>query len=106
MSYSVDKLIEEWLAENEGEDLPGKGKPLNLEEYFSWPEDLRLGYSILRNSGYAPEEVEQLREISRLEEELRICSDVNVRTRLERKLREEQVKLSLRLEQSRRRRRR
>jgi hypothetical protein len=106
MSYSVDKLIEEWLAENDCEDLPGKGKPLNLDEYFSWPEDLRLGYSILKNSGYVPEEVEQLREIKRLEEELRICSDATRRIRLERKLREEQVNLSLRLEQSRRQRKR
>jgi hypothetical protein len=106
MSYSVDKLIEEWLAENDGEDLPGKGKPLNLDEYFNWPEDLRLGYSILKNSGYVPEEVEQLREIKRLEEELRICSDATRRIRLERKLREEQVNLSLRLEQSRRHRKR
>jgi hypothetical protein len=106
MSYSVDKLIEEWLTENESEDLPGKGKPLNLDEYFSWPEDLRLGYSLLKNSGYFPEEVEQLREIKRLEEELRICPDVSRRSRLERKLREEQVKLSLKLEQSRRQRKR
>jgi hypothetical protein len=106
MSYSVDKLIEEWLAENACEDLPGKGKPLNLDEYFSWPEDLRLGYSILKNSGYVPEEVEQLREIKRLEEELRICSDATRKTRLERRLREEQVNLSLRLEQSRRQRKR
>jgi hypothetical protein len=106
MSYSVDKLIEEWLAENDCEELPGKGKPLNLDEYFSWPEDLRLGYSILKNSGYVPEEVEQLREIKRLEEELRICSDATRRIRLERKLREEQVNLSLRLEQSRRQRKR
>jgi len=64
MSHSVDKLIQEWLAENECEDLPGKGKPLDLEEYFSWPEDLRLGFSILKNSGHLPEEVEQLRESS------------------------------------------
>ena len=102
MSYSVDKLIEEWLAENEREDLPGKGKPLNLDEYFSWPEDLRLGYSLLKNSGYLPEEVERLREIKRLEEESRNCSDANRRRCLETRLREEQVKLSLRLEQSRR----
>jgi Domain of unknown function (DUF1992) len=102
MSYSVDKLIEEWLVENECEDLPGKGKPLNLDEYFSWPEDLRLGYSLLKNSGYLPEEVERLREIKRLEEESRNCSDANRRTCLERRLREEQVKLSLKLEQSRR----
>ena len=106
MSYSVDKLIEEWLAENDCEDLPGKGKPLNLDEYFSWPEDLRLGYSLLKNSGYVPEEVEQLREIKRLEKESRICHDATRRTWLERRLREEQVKLSLRLEQSRRQRKR
>ena len=106
MSYSVDKLIEEWLAENECEDLPGKGKPLDLDEYFSWPEDLRLGYSLLKNSGHVPEEVEQSREIERLEEELRMCSDANLRMGLERHLREKQVQLSLRIEQFRRRRKR
>ena len=106
MSYSVEKLIEEWLAENECEELPGKGKPLNLDKYFSWPEDLRLGYSLLKNSGYVPEEVEQLREIKRLEEELRTCPEANLRTRLERRLQEKQVQLNLRLEQSRRQRKR
>ena len=106
MSYSVDKLIEEWLAENECGDLPGKGKPLDLDEYFSWPEDLRLGYSLLKNSGHVPEEVEQSREIKRLEEELQTCSDANLRTRLERELREKQVQLSLKIEQFRRRRKR
>jgi hypothetical protein len=106
MSYCVEKLIEEWLAENEDVDLPGKGKPLNLDEYFSWPEDLRLGYSLLKNSGHVPEEVEQSREIKRLEEELRMCSDPDLRTRLERKLREKQVQLSLKIEQFRRRRKR
>ena len=106
MSYSVEELIREWLAENECEDLPGKGKPLDLDEYFSWPEDLRLGFSILKNSGYIPEEVEQLREIRRLEDELRTCTGIKLRTHLERRLREGQVKLSLRLEQSRRQRKR
>ena len=43
MSNPVDKLIEEWLAQNEGEELPGTGQPLNLDEYFSWPEDQRIG---------------------------------------------------------------
>ena len=106
MSYSVEKLIEEWLAENECADLPGKGKPLDLDEYFSWPEDLRLGYSLLKNSGHVPEEVEQSREIKRLEEELQTCSGANLRTRLERELREKQVQLSLKIEQFRRRRKR
>jgi Domain of unknown function (DUF1992) len=103
MSKSVDKLIEEWLAEEDCMDLPGAGKPLNLDEYFSWPEDQRLGFSLLKNAGYRPEEVEIMSEIKRLSEEVEKCSDQELRTRLKRKLQEEQVRLSLRLEQSRRR---
>jgi hypothetical protein len=41
-----------------------------------------------------------------LEEELQTCSDANLRTQLERKLREKRVQLSLRIEQFRRRRKR
>src|SRR5580692_7138247 len=106
MVYSVEKLIEEWLAEKEGEELPGTGKPLNLDEYFSWPEEQRIGLSLLKNSGCVPFEVEQLREIKRLSEEIERCSDDQARVRLQRRLQEERVHLSLRIEQSRRRRNR
>jgi hypothetical protein len=47
MSYFVDKLIEEWLKETDCSSLPGAGKPLSLDEYFSWPEDQRVGLSLL-----------------------------------------------------------
>jgi Domain of unknown function (DUF1992) len=106
MLYSVDKLIEEWLAENEYEELPGTGKPLNLDEYFSWPEDQRVGLSLLKNSGCVPLEVELLKEIKRLGEEIEKCSDDKARALLRRKLQEERVQLSLRIEQSRSRRNR
>jgi hypothetical protein len=106
MSNPVDKLIEEWLAENEGEELPGTGQPLNLDEYFSWPEDQRIGLSLLKNSGCVPLEVEQLREIKRLNDEIERSKDEQVRARLKRKLQEERVQLNLRIEQSRRRRNR
>jgi hypothetical protein len=103
MPHPVDKLIEEWLAENEPEELPGTGKPLNLDEYFSWPEDQRIGLSLLKNSGCLPLEVERLREIKRLSEEMEKCSDERVRARLSRLLQEEQVELNLRIEAQRRR---
>ena len=104
MYHPVDKLIEEWLAENEFEPLPGTGKPLNLDEYFSWPEDQRIGLSLLKNSGCVPFEVEQLREIKRLSDEIGKCADDQARIRLQRSLQEEQVQLNLRIEQSRHRR--
>jgi hypothetical protein len=106
MSYPVDKLIEEWLAEKGCEELPGAGKPLNLDEYFSWPEDQRIGISLLRNSGCVPLEVEQLKEIKRLSDEIEKCSDDLRKAQLNRRLQEERVQLNLRIEQSRRRRNR
>ena len=104
MSYSVEKLIEEWLAEQESEELPGTGKPLDLDEYFSWPEDQRIGLSLLKNSGCVPMEVERLREIKRLSDEIEKCTDAADKVRLNRRLQQEQVELNLRIEQSRRRR--
>ena len=104
MSYSVEKLIEEWLAEQEIEELPGTGKPLDLDEYFSWPEDQRIGLSLLKNSGCVPMEVERLREIKRLSDEIEKCTDDAVKVRLNRQLPQEQVEVNLRIEQSRRRR--
>jgi hypothetical protein len=105
MSYSIEKQIEEWLAQRGSEDLPGKGKPLDLDDYFRCPEDLRLGYSLLKNAGYVPEEVEQLQQIARLIDELDKCADPGVRSHLRSQLNETRVRLNLRLEATRRRRR-
>jgi DnaJ homologue, subfamily C, member 28, conserved domain len=49
------------------DDLPKRGEPLELEEYFATPEDLRLAYSILKNANCLPEEVELRNEIAALE---------------------------------------
>ena len=103
MSYSIDKQIEEWLAQQGPEDLPGKGKPLDLDEYFRCPEDLRIGYSLLKNAGYVPEEVEQLRQINQLIDELQKCADPVDRTRLRSRLNEARLRLNLNLEAARRR---
>jgi len=103
MSYSIDKQIEEWLAQQGPEDLPGKGKPLDLDEYFRCPEDLRIGYSLLKNAGYVPEEVEQLRQINQLIDELQKYADPVDRTRVRSRLNEARVRLNLNLEAARRR---
>ena len=103
MSYSIDKQIEEWLAQQGPEDLPGKGKPLELDEYFRCPEDLRIGYSLLKNAGYVPEEVEQLRQINQLIDELQKYADPVDRTRVRSRLNEARVRLNLNLEAAHRR---
>jgi hypothetical protein len=105
MFNSIEKMIEEWLSETDCSQLPGAGKPLNLDDYFRWPEEERLGFSLLKSSGFAPVEVEQLGEIGRLRSELKACTDDVTRAQLRRRLQEEEVKLNLNIERARRKRR-
>jgi hypothetical protein len=102
----IDRMIEEWLAETDCKLLPGAGKPLNLDDYFRWPEEERIGLSLLKSSGFVPIEVEQLNEIGRLKAELNLCDDDVTRVRLRRKLQEEEVKLNLSIERAKQRRHR
>jgi len=63
----AERRIEEAVSRGELEDLPGEGKPLELDSDPLVPEDLRLAYRILKNAGYVPPEVEQINEIRELE---------------------------------------
>jgi len=71
MSFGMDKLIEERIrqaqAEGAFDQLPGTGQPLNLDDDLLIPEELRMVCRVLKNAGYVPPEVEQLRELRQLE---------------------------------------
>lgn len=71
MSRSVDQIIREAIERGEFDDLPGKGKPVDLTDYFSTPEELRMAYSVLKNAGIIPSEAQYLADIAALEERLR-----------------------------------
>lgn len=53
----AERKIAEAIANGELDDLPGAGKPLELDDDALIPEDLRMAYRILKNAGYAPEEI-------------------------------------------------
>jgi hypothetical protein len=68
----AERKIREAMEQGEFDNLPGAGKPLaGLDSYFATPENVRLGYSVLKNSGFVPEEVEIRREIESLRSERR-----------------------------------
>jgi len=94
----AERRIREAIAQGEFDHLPGAGKPLNLEEYFSTPEDLRMAFSILKNANCAPAEVELLKEISRLAQALAETSDAAARQELQRTLAHRQTELAIALE--------
>jgi hypothetical protein len=104
MRSPIEKLIDEWLAQASAEHLPGKGKPLNLDEYFRWPEDKRVGYSLLRSAGCVPPEVGLLQEIDSLKQSIDQCADPERRRKLLNQLQARQVEFNIHLEEHHRRR--
>ncbi len=71
----VEKRIKEAEEQGEFENLPGKYKPLKLEEYVNVPDDLRIAYKILKNAGVLPPELQLKKEILKMEDLLENLSD-------------------------------
>lgn len=74
MIPGFQSLVEERIlkAQKNGEldNLPGKGKPLNLDD-MAIPEELRMVHRVLKNSGFLPPEVELRKQIRELEDMLK-----------------------------------
>ena len=101
-----DKLVEQKIREaqraGEFDRLEGAGRPINLDAYFSTPEELRASYAVLKNAGVLPEEAQLRREMNELKERLDSCEDPRERERLTRSLSELTLKYSLLVERYRR----
>ena len=59
----VDRLIRESMERGEFEDLTGAGQPIDLAENPFEDPDLRTSYRLLRNAGFAPAWIEELKDI-------------------------------------------
>lgn len=94
-SHIAEKRIKEAIEQGQFENLPGAGQPLNLEEYFSTPEEVRMAYSILKNANCVPAEVELLSEVSRLERAIEQTADVTARESLQRELTNRRTELAI-----------
>ena len=103
---SLEKLIDEQIgkaiSEGKFDNLKGAGKPLNLDDYFAAPEDLRAGYTLLKNNEFVPAEVELLKEIGILRAKIKNCAGENERKILSEKLNERSLALTMILERNRR----
>ena len=58
----VEEQIQEAQARGEFDNLPGFGKPLNLDESL-FIGDKAMAYSLLKGNGFAPPEIELAKEI-------------------------------------------
>lgn len=94
-SKVVEDIIKAAISRGEFDDLPGKGKPVDLTDYFNTPEESRVAYSLLKNAGILPTEIESLKSINSLKEELRNCKDEQRKSALSKKLNELQLSFDI-----------
>lgn len=64
----AESRIQEALDRGELNDLPGRGRPLKLDDDAMVPEELRMAYRVLRNANYLPPELQLRRDIERVED--------------------------------------
>lgn len=63
-----------------------KNKPLPLDDDHLVPEDLKIAYKLLKNSGYLPPELEERKEIRRIEDLIASTEDEHERLKQMKKL--------------------
>lgn len=83
----AENRIQEAILAGEFDNLPGAGKPLTLEDLSDVPEESRLAYKILKNSGCLPPEVAHRKDAANCLELLANCPDEKQRLAAMRKLR-------------------
>jgi len=91
----VEQRIKEALENGEFDNLPGRGEPLDLEDDYHIPEDLRLAYKILKNADCLPPELEEKKEIKQMEDMLKNIPDEKEKYRLIKKINYKVMKLNM-----------
>ena len=100
----IEKQIKKAIEAGEFDNLEGAGKPLNLDDYFAAPEELRMGYSVLKSAKVVPEEVDRLKEIGELKEKIKTCADADEKKKLNKILNEKTLAFDILLERNKRKR--
>ena len=91
----VEERIREAQKKGEFDNLPGRGKPLSLEDESHIPEDLRIAYKILKNADCLPPEILEKKEIHQMEELLASIPDEKERYKLIKKINYRIMKLNM-----------
>jgi hypothetical protein len=102
MDKFIDEQIRKAIEAGEFDDLPGKGKPIDLSTYFETPEDLRMAFSILKSNHFVPEEVEILKEVDDLKKRLAACLDEDDKSKIKKEINDKNYAFKMLVEKRRR----
>jgi hypothetical protein len=91
----AENKIREAMRKGELDNLPCKGKPLKLDNLSHVPEELRAAYTILKNAGVLPEELQLRKEIVSLQKLIDYCHQEDERNLLTKKLTQKILRFDL-----------
>jgi len=94
----AERKISEAMRRGELDNLSLKGQPIRAEDLSDIPEELRMGYKILKNAGILPEELQLNREILTLRDLIESCRDPEERRELKKKLTARQLHYDILME--------
>jgi Domain of unknown function (DUF1992) len=97
----AEARIVEAMERGEFDDLPGAGRPLELEDLSRIPPHLRMGYKLLRNANVLPPEMELRRENYSLDRLIDATSDPDEREELKRRRRDNELRYRVLVERNR-----
>jgi hypothetical protein len=82
----AEQKIAQAMQEKDFNSPKWKNKPLPLDDDRFVPEDLKMAYKILKNSGYLPPEIEARKEVKKLEDLIARTEDEHERLKQMKKL--------------------
>ena len=86
IEHIAEQRIREAMERGEFDNLPGLGKPLQLDDDSHIPVELRVAYRILKNAGAVPPELELRKEVATAESLLLAATSPEERREAGRKL--------------------
>ncbi|MGG4489687.1 DUF1992 domain-containing protein [Metabacillus idriensis] len=89
---SEDK-IKQAIKDGEFKQLPGMGKPLQLEDLSHIPPELRMSYKMMKNANMIDEDIELKKVIHTLEQLIAQCPDEMEKEKLQVQLNEKSFQL-------------
>ncbi len=98
----VEALIKEAQERGEFDNLPGKGRPIDLTAYFETPEDIRVAQSVLKNAGLKSPEIQLLKEIAELKQVFAAIEDQKKKEEIQKQIQEKQIEFRIMMERQKR----
>ncbi|MFH0784300.1 MAG: DUF1992 domain-containing protein, partial [Pseudomonadota bacterium] len=86
LSFIAEQKITQAMQERDFNSPKWKNKPLPLDDDSFVPDDLKMAYKILKNSGYLPPEIEDRKEVKKLEDLIACTEDEHERLKQMKKL--------------------